>query len=304
MRDIFIIPQKKISIIAEINNNEITELHAIDIPFDSKSVVLDNGYIVSLCLGINILKIFDNAGNLIKELKIGDYSTINSKDNILYLGGQYSSGIGDREFSGSGEMFSIIDLNNISYNIVNIQLPIKGVKGKAIDDILIQDNELILVDNIIYPKYLFKYDITVPSEPKFLSQKQLPNSGTYEHIKKGDINNNWMVLFSSSVGRGGSSQCITISGKSSYSLSTYFPFEFDEHDELVYNDESDKFIDICLKGNILFILRNNGLFSHRLDNKSDKKLDNEDEQIKTEVKDGLRLIKTMTLFLLVMIVMN
>jgi hypothetical protein len=132
-------------------------------------------------------------------------------------------------------------------------LPVQPTEGKSIDDILINGNKLILVDNIVYPKYLFEYDISISNKPVHNETIKLPNNGTYEHIYKGTINDNWMVLFSSSVGMNGAYQHISIFGTQNGTVS------FCVESGLVKNaaEEEDRILDICLLNNYLLILRKN-----------------------------------------------
>jgi hypothetical protein len=241
----FIIPQEKSSIIARIENNVIHELGRIDIPYSSKTVITENSLIVSLCFGSKPkstrLKIFDMSGKQLLRLPQYKYRSIASKNNVVYLGGQY----GTRE----KELFASIDLSNVDFSIKEIQLPIKTVKGKSIDDILIRDDTLYLVDNIVYPKYIFHYDITAPENPVHIATKKLPNDGTYEHITKGEISKNWMVLYSHSVGMGRLFQHLSISGKKETTLSFLV-----DHIPNWYNDIEKSFLDISLLNDKLIIL--------------------------------------------------
>ena len=50
---------------------------------------------------------------------------------------------------------------------------IGGVEGKSINDILINEHELILVHNIIFPKYLIKYDSNTTDEVKNMPSDQV-----------------------------------------------------------------------------------------------------------------------------------
>lgn len=194
----FVIPQEKASVIAYIDNNKVYERGKIDIPYHSKSVITENNLIVSLCFGSKPhsrrLRVFDMNGRqlLRKEYK---YRSIAYKGNVVYLGGQYEP--------QGGELFRLIDLSNIDFTPEEIDLPIQSVKGKSIDDILIHHDALFLVDNIIFPKYIFEYNIATPNKPLLGSTRRLPNNGTYERIYKGDINQDWMILFSATVGGGG-----------------------------------------------------------------------------------------------------
>jgi hypothetical protein len=151
-----------------------------------------------------------------------------------------------------------------------IDLPIKTIEGKSIDDILIRNKTLFLVDNIVFPKYIFKYDTSIPNNPKHTGTYELENNGTYEHIIKGDINDNWIVLFSSTDGRDGAYQHISIIGKEE---------KWKEQNVLTFCVEKSHFsksyhlrtftrvLDICIIKDVLLILKEDGLYFINLINK-------------------------------------
>ena len=168
-------------------------------------------------------------------------------------------------------MCSIIDMEGSKVSLKEIEIPIKIVKGKSIDDILIDGNNLILVDNVITPKFLLEYDITNPNNPVHKSTILLNEHGTNEHITKGDISNNWTILLSSTISREASSSHIIVRGKSNGVLSlTNF------HDSNSYFHDS--FIDICLIDNLLYITRTKGLYyidlNKRISNRKIKAIKN------------------------------
>lgn len=254
MDDLIVIPQFKESILASVKDDVVTEIRKIDISYTSRSVITENKLIVSICFKTGMLTIHNLQGDLLLKKEGANYRVINVKKNIVYLGGKYVRKR-RRKTALKGEMFSIINLEEVNIKIRTIDLPIKVVEGKSIDDLLINGDELILVDNIIYPKYLLKYDISVPETPVHTETITLPNNGTYEHIVKGDINRDWLIIYSSTVGAGGVSQFITISGKTEGRLHIHHsPALLDDEDaELLY------FVDIALVDNYLYILRTDGL---------------------------------------------
>jgi hypothetical protein len=272
----FIIPQKNISIIAELENGLIEEVGKINVPYASRSIFLKNRLIVSLCFGSKPksrrLKIFDEFGNQLLKKSEYKFESINFKDNTVYLGGQYKS--------KESELFSFIDLTGVGLNINEIELPIKSIKGKSIDDILIRNNTLYLVDNIVFPKYIFKYDISIANNPKHIGTYELNCNGTYEHIIKGDINENWIMIFSSTVGRGGAFQHISIIGNEEnwqeYNSLTFCVEKSFDHG-LFGKDENDmdkvsyRVLDTCIIRDKLLILKRNGLFAINLSNKVTEK---------------------------------
>jgi hypothetical protein len=172
---LFVIPQKKMSLICEYSHDRITEIGKIDVPYTSKTVFTHNEMFVSLCFGSNRnssrLKIFDKTGKQLIRKKEYKFYSLSTKNNVVYLGGRY--------IKNKGELFSYIDLNTISFDMTGVDLPIKSIPGKSIDDVLIRGNDLFLVDNIVYPKYIFHYDISTPDNPDHTSTRKLENNGTY-----------------------------------------------------------------------------------------------------------------------------
>jgi hypothetical protein len=246
MNSFFVIPQAGGSIIAQLNGNSITKISNIDVPYHSKNVITENNLIVSLCFGSKLksrrMKIFNTNGKQLIKKEEYKYDSINCKCNTIYFGGQY--------LSTQIELFSFIELSSIDFLLNEVQLPIKGIRGKSIDDILIYENKLILVDNIIVPKFLFEYDITLPNRPVYKQTKKLNPNGPYEHINKGDMNSNWTVLLSTTVGMGGTYQHLTIFGKQDAVLS--FAVEEYFNERIITNS---KILDICLINNKLLILK-------------------------------------------------
>jgi hypothetical protein len=181
MLDKVIIPQNKFSVIAQFENKSINEVGKIGIPYSSKSVFTKNRLFVSLCFGTKYksrrLKIFDEYGNQLLRKTEYKFDSINFKDNTVYLGGQYKK--------EKGELFSFIDLTDpkslladVDYKMENMELPVKSMEGKSIDDILIRDDTLFLVDNIVFPKFIFIYDINMPNNPKHIGTYKLENNDT------------------------------------------------------------------------------------------------------------------------------
>lgn len=208
MKNLFVIPQKTKSIIATIEDNQILNLGSIDIPYVSKTVYCDkHGLFVSINFKEKALKIYKENGEYMGFNNQFNFSSIAIKDDVVYLGGSYK-----KKKNGLGELCSFLDLSQVDFKFKQINLPITAVKNKAIDDIVIIGDKLILLDNIVFPKYIFEFDISNPREPKHINTIDLPDNGTYEHIVKGDGNEKWLGIKSSTVGRMGSAQHLNILG--------------------------------------------------------------------------------------------
>jgi hypothetical protein len=246
VNDLFIIPLSTESLVCKMEENQVKVLSKIPITNASKAIIVNDEYVCSID---SMVSIFDLKGKCLHTFT-GDFTPIslNAKNRVIYLGGKYSV-----EAKKPGEIFAIIDLEKSWPKLTSIILPIKIRPFKSIDDVLILGNKLILVDNVIYPKYLFEYDITDSKKPVHLSTKKLENHMPNEHIVKGDVNQNWLILFSQGTFRSGTSKYIAIQGKSSgklyVHLPSYFSKEWDTQQKPKYN-----YRDICLIDSNLFIL--------------------------------------------------
>lgn len=82
--------------------------------------------------------------------------------------------------------------------------------GKRIDDFLRDGDRLIAIDDVIFPKYLLRYDITDPRSPRLIDVgRLLPHSGN-ETIHCGAIGKSWIAILSHSFTKGGGSYFIAL----------------------------------------------------------------------------------------------
>ena len=161
MKNLFVIPQKTQSVIATIENNQILYLGPIDIPYVSKTVYCqEHGIFVSINFKEKALKMYRENGEYIGFNNQFNFSSIAIKGDVVYLGGAYK-----KKKNGLGELCSLLDLSQVDFKFKQINLPIVAVKNKAIDDIVIVGDKLILLDNIVFPKYIFEFDISNPRVP-------------------------------------------------------------------------------------------------------------------------------------------
>jgi hypothetical protein len=242
--NIVVIPHRDGGHILKIINKEIISCGKINIPYNTKSVISENGLIISLSTNKDSSELYfhDMTGRLIKKIKTNKYKAISIKSNTLYLGGIYENRF-DNSFglNKEGEIVSIIDLENNDFTLDNIELPIEVKKGKAIDDILVFEDKMVLVDNILFPKYMFEYNIINPNKPKLTNTYKLPISGTYEHIVKGDINKDWMILLSSTIGREGGGNYVTIWGKVEIILGIFSDMQGNNAKIIEKNNKNDEY---------------------------------------------------------------
>jgi len=230
-----IIPQSNHGLIAEISDNKVHIINKVDIPYNSISKIVDNKTIATLDKENKQLLFHAIDGSFIKSMDVPFGIAMNVKDSVVYVGGN----------ARDGEVCYMVDLESEMQNLQNIELPVPMGWGKAVDDILIEGNKMMLVDDIVYPKYTFEYDISTPNEPVWVNTIDLPDRRAYENIIKGDMNEDWMIYLSSSnSGWTGKESHITIIGKKEIQISSL---------------GDDSIIDICLVGDILYTLTDIGL---------------------------------------------
>ncbi len=230
-----IIPQQKHGFIAEAVNGKINILGKIDIPYNSISKIIDNETIVTLDKESKQLLLHNMEGNLVQAIKVPFGIAMNTKEKIVYIGGN----------ARSGEVCYMVDLEAETQTLKNITLPVEMGWGKAVDDILIVGDKMLLIDDLVFPKYSFEYDISISNKPVWIKTIELPDDRPYEHIVKGDMNENWMIYLStSSSGWSGDEAHITIEGKQQITLSS---------------SKKNSIVDICLIGDTLYTLTDIGL---------------------------------------------
>lgn len=130
-----------------------------------------------------------------------DYSalTISIQEDILFVGGK-----------GKNEILGFYDLNNKpKWNLLSIPDELLH-SGKAIDDLLIVNNDLIAIDNIVLPKWILKYNITNPAKPIIKDVKKLNTHGTYAEITKSSYSNDLYFILSNTSSMGGAVEHISL----------------------------------------------------------------------------------------------
>lgn len=74
--------------------------------------------------------------------------------------------------------------------------------GKRIDDLLLDGDRLIAVDDIVFPKYLLRYDVSDPRNPWLIDVADLPYHSSYERIHSAALGLDWVALFSTTANHG------------------------------------------------------------------------------------------------------
>jgi len=230
-----IIPQQSHGLIAEVIAGTIKPVNELDIPYNSISKIINNETIVTLNKENKQLLFHTIDGSFIKSMDVPFGIAMNVKESVVYVGGH----------ARDGEVCYMVDLNSKDQALQNIKLPVPMAWGKAVDDILIVGNKMLLIDNIVYPKFTFEYDIATPSKPVWVETIRLPQGRAYENIIKGDMNQEWIIYLStSSSGWTGDEAHITIEGKYSNTINS---------------SKKESIVDICLIGDALYALTDVGL---------------------------------------------
>ena len=82
--------------------------------------------------------------------------------------------------------------------------------GKAVDDLVINDNFLIAIDNIVLPKYVLFYSLNSTDKLVFSHSKKLKSNSSYESISQGRITPKYFGLISTTMNHGTRAEHITI----------------------------------------------------------------------------------------------
>ena len=230
-----VIPQPGKSLIAEVKEDDINIVGSFETHYNSISKITDSGMIATLNKAARKLMLHTLQGELLRTVNVPFAQAINTKGAIVYIGGDATN----------GEVCYMLNMENAESTLQNITLPEPMTWGKAVDDILILGNRMILLDDFIFPKYIFTYDISMPNSPKWLHTKKLPEDRPNEHIIKGDINERWMVYLSIASSFDGKESHITL--------------ERDGHTHTITSKHKDGIQDICLMKETLYVISHNRL---------------------------------------------
>ncbi|HEY1189444.1 MAG TPA: hypothetical protein VGE74_17455, partial [Gemmata sp.] len=85
--------------------------------------------------------------------------------------------------------------------------------GKRIDDLLLDGDRLIAVDDVVFPKYLLRYDVTNPRAAQLAGVIGLLAHSGNETIHCGALGESWLAILSRSVTMGGGANFIGLLGR-------------------------------------------------------------------------------------------
>ncbi|UOQ83281.1 hypothetical protein [Hymenobacter sp. 5414T-23] len=142
----------------------------------------------------------------------------------LYVGGAFAWP--RRSAVRAGAAGGRLDLRKEQPQWEPLVLPGPSEPGKALDDVLADDQNLVLVDNIVFPKYLFVYswptDGSLPADPQIV---ELPFSRVYEHIEKGQMSTGYVALLSTSAGMDGMGAYVSVLRRGDWAPVAVFAYE-------------------------------------------------------------------------------
>ncbi|MDY0144350.1 MAG: hypothetical protein RBR97_20910 [Bacteroidales bacterium] len=279
---IFLLPKGEVMITAKIEEQELKLLKKTLFPSGKRYAISNNGLAACIDCEKKIIlygQINDNGD--FDYIKIVAFPSIISPKSLLIIKNNIVfGGENNHEFFNNIKSHELL----VSYSISNdkfivVDMPFKGY-NKCVDDLLIDNNNnVIAVDDEVYPKYLIEYDFSNPDYPYLRKSYSLPENGTYERINKGTLNENYIALLSSTFGMDGGGRYINIFIKGFYDnyirLSQWCGITYG-------NENSNKeyfWRDIYLlpNHNILLISSDeDGIGIYRIENEFMKQQDNED----------------------------
>lgn len=176
-------------------------------------------------------------------------------DNNVFIGGRFKTEL-------------LLQFNFIQNEWYSIKIPDKFKKqGKSIDDFLIVDDELLAIDNIIFPKYILSFKLNGGNKCEYFKEFRIPSNGTYEKIIKAYLSDKYIGLFSKTMGRNGGASHIAIYCKNN--LDKSFSFTFRDESSIFKRKEDEESSEparfdlisnfLIVENLLYFACKNNGL---------------------------------------------
>ena len=185
---------------------------------------------------------------------------------------------GDSLFIGGAIHEGMSEEMLIQYHIQNgvwyrLEIPENLLQwGKAVDDLVVNEEYLIAIDNIVLPKFILFYRLDSTGKLEFSHYRTLRSNGTWETVRQGRITPDYLGLLSrTDSGWGGSYEHITIYNNldltSSFTLSVEVEWQtIIEGNTIIYTD-CYTINDFLLVGDKLFLAhRSRGLGVFEIDN--------------------------------------
>ncbi|MEB0277186.1 hypothetical protein [Mucilaginibacter sp. 10B2] len=263
---VFLLPQGEIMTTAIVESDKLKILKKTLFPSGKRYSISKTG--VAVCLDKEKKLIL--YGQILKNGEFGFYKLINFPEMIspksicilnhhIILGGENHSHFNENIVSNE----LVVTYNILNEKFTALEMPFKQ-SGKCIDDLLIDDDTIIAVDNIVYPKYLLEYNFVNPYKPYLELSHELPTNGTYESIVKGVLSKNFTILTSASRGQDGFGRYINIFNRGEYKVYIRLSqwYGWGENNEKTYHWSDTLIIDnyLCISaledGIGLFLINN------------------------------------------------
>ncbi|MCL2801478.1 MAG: hypothetical protein FWD28_06965 [Treponema sp.] len=230
-------------------NGSINEIRTIDVPENSIVGTNQKDVIAVIDTNNNTILIYDI--NTSKETQLSIPFSIKPKCILINNENIFIGGI-------MGEELLIqYHLKNEEWHRLEIPQEVT-IWGKAIDDMVINDNFLIAVDNIVIPKYILFYHLNPTSKLEYSHYRELKDNGPYEHIYQARISPKYLGLASYTIsGYTGVFQHITIYNDLELRHSFAISFRIERISDLYSNRRINDFI--IIQDKIYIADRINGL---------------------------------------------
>jgi hypothetical protein len=173
-------------------NNELNEIRFFKVLEKSLMATDKKERVVILDTSKNTITIYNIHSSNEMELLIPyniNPKTIFINDDNVFIGGAMRS------------TESLIQYHIKSDSWYKLDIPEEfTVFGKAIDDLVVNENYLIAIDNIVVPKYILFYHLNTTGKLLFSHFRELKHNGACEEIHYGRISTKYLGLFSNTHG--------------------------------------------------------------------------------------------------------
>lgn len=237
---IFLLPKGEVMMTAKIDGDEIKVLKKTLFPSNKRYCISETG--LAACLDKEkklIIHGYLKDDGEMEDVAILPFPSMISPKSICIVKNNFIlGGENNHDFSNNINSHELVATYSILQNkFTAVEMPFKEY-DKCIDDLLLDNNKVIAVDNIVYPKYLLEYDFKNPDFPHLIKSHRLPENGTYETIKKGTLNDSYVALISSSFGMNGGGRYVNIFRRGNYKnyirLSQWYGMSNQDNDKKYY----------------------------------------------------------------------
>jgi len=208
-------------VLTEASSKGLTEVARIPFPKPPRSVVCENGLVISLVrLGVDCIVYAHEivAGEVVvrwERLVSSDirYSHIAVKGNVVYLGTFYKSNV-------PFDPLILIDFSEPDFKVK----PIKDVKSAHLSNILrfrVCGSSLYVFENN-YPMGVFEFDISKPNSPKFRLVRELHISNHLQFVKNFAVSEDRMAIISNYNDNLNLTNYLHVYGPKSFTIMSYF----------------------------------------------------------------------------------